>query len=256
MKSVFSFQFSIFNYFLLIIAIFGMSACRTQKKTPAPAPAPDEAAFYTSCYPFESIYIPSCKIDLTFDGSNYSLNGSIYIRSDSVCFFRARLLIEVVRGAIYRDSFILVNYLERVVYKGKNDYLQRITGFPVSPESLMMLFTADRCEEVYRNKFNFVPAGRSDHQLRMQGKNRSLLEMNINASNHTTQNIVMHNDQQRFSVAYGAYEQFPKFILPTAFDISAIDIKMKINFQQILFNQQQEMNISVPSRFAVERWGD
>jgi len=239
----------------LLFLMIGMNACRSHKKTSAPA-SPVEAAFYTSCYPIESLYVPSCKLEISDGGNSFSLNGSIYIRADSVCFFRGRwLMMEAMRGVIYRDSFVVVSYLERTCYKGKNDYLQKITGYPVNPESLMMLFTADRCEEAYRNKFNFTSVAGKNNQLLMQGENRSLLEMNINPNDGAIENIVVYNNRQRFSAAYSDYEQYSQFVLPTVFNISANDgeknIRIKASFQQILFNQSQNVNVNVPSGYKL-----
>ena len=246
-------------HFCLIALLFlmiGMSACRSHKKATA-VERDLETSFYTSCYPIESLYVPSCKLEISDGNQSFSLNGSIYIRADSICFFRGRMIVEVVRGVIYRDSFVVVNYFpERVCYKGKNDYLQKITGYPVNPESLMMLFTADRCEEACRNKFNFTAVAGKTNQLLMQGENRNLLEMNVNANDRTIENIALYNSRQRqalFSAIYSGYEQYPQFALPTVIDISANDgrnnIRIKANFQQILFNQPQEVNLVTPSNY-------
>ena len=257
------FKLFIFHFYMigLLFLMFGMSACRSHKK--ATAPASVEGVFYTSCYPIENLYVPSCKLEISDGGKSFSFNGSIYIRADSICFFRGKWLLFEIRGAIYRDSFVVVNYLERICYKGKNNYLQKITGYPVNPESLMMLFTADRCEEAYRNKFNFTAAGSTNHQLLMQGENRSLLEMNFNANDRTIENITLYNNQQRkalFRAVYGSYTQYPQFVLPTVFDISANDgeqnIRIKANFQQILFNQPQKVNMSVPSGYKIVVLGE
>jgi len=253
---LFNSQFSIV---LLLFIIIGMSACRSHKTATVPdIAAADETAFYTSCYPIKNLYVPSCKLEISYGNQSFSLNGSIYIRPDSVCFFRGRLLIEVLRGVIYNDSFFVVNYLERICYKGKNDYLQKVTGFPVNPESLLMLFTADRCEEAYRNKFNFITAAGSSDKILLQGQNRSLLEMNINSNNHTIENIALYNSSQQqplFSAVYSNYEQYSQFTLPTVIDISAQDVntpvRIKANIQEMLFNQPQQMNISVSSRYEV-----
>ena len=242
---------------LLLLVIMGITACRLHKKAAAPVSVTgEETTFYTSCYPIESLYVPSCKFEINYGNQTLSLNGSIYIRPDSVCFFRGKWLVFEMRGIIYRDSFVVVNYLERVCYKGKNDYLQKVTGFPVNPESLMMLFTADRCEETYRNKFNFFTTTGSSDKILMQGQNHSLLEMNIRTNHHTVENIVLYNNgQQRplFSAAYNGYEQYPQFVIPTVFDISTYDgktpIRIKAGFQQILFNQPQKVNISVSTRY-------
>ena len=92
----------------------------------------------------------------------------------------------------------------------------------------------------------------------MQGKNRSLLEMSINADNHTIEDISLYNSQQRqalFSTVYSGYTQYPQFTLPTIFDISAHDgrkpVRIKANFQQVLFNQPQQVHVSIPSKYKV-----
>jgi len=258
MKKFLSIVYYLLSIVYCIFFITGVTACRSHKKTAAPDPATvEETAFFTSCYPIESLYVPSCRLEISGNQS-LSLSGSIYIQPDSVCFFRGRLVIDVMRGAIYRDSFVVVNYFERICYKGKNDYLQKITGFPVNPESLMMLFTADRCEEIYRNKFNFIIAAGSADKILMQGQNRSLLEMNLNTGNRTVENIALYNSQQRqplFSATYSGYERYPQFVLPTVIDISAHDgnapFRIKANIQQILFNQPQQVNMSVSSNYKV-----
>ena len=218
MKLIFNFQFSIFNYFILLLAIISLNACRSHKKTAVSVPA-DEMTFYTSCYPIESIFVPSCKLEISDGSRSYSLNSSMYIQKDSVCYFRGKIFVDVIRGAIYRDSFIMVSYLERICYKGKNEYLQKITGYPVNPETLLMLFTADRCED----KINI----RDNHQ----------------------------QQQPVFNVEYSDFNQYRQFNLPTNFDISAQDgnktIRIKANFLQLLFDQQQQVNIDIPSRYEV-----
>ena len=241
---------------LFVLVIISMSACRSHKKITAIDIT--EGAWYTSCYPIKSLFVPSCKLEISDGNQSFSLNGSIYIRPDSVCFFRGKVVMEVMRGAVYRDSFVVVNYQERVCYKGKNDYLQKVTGYPVNPESLMLLFTADRCEEAYREKFSFTVAAGSANKIMMQGTNRNLLEMNINANDRTIENIALYNSQQQqplFSATYSSYSPYRQFILPTVFDISAHDgnkpVRIKANFQQILFNQPQPVNISIPSRYRV-----
>ena len=251
------FKLFIFHFYMigLLFLMIGMSSCRSHKKVVTNAPVSVEGVFYTSCYPIESLYVPSCKLEISNSKQSYSLNGSVYIRPDSICYFSGKLLLFEIRGVIYCDSFMVVNYFDRVCYKGKNDYLQKFTGFPVNPETLMILFTADRCEATYRNKLSFITTVGSDDKILMQGTNRSMLEMNINANDRTVKDIVLYNDRQRFSATYGGYEQYPQFAIPTVFNISAYDgqqsFRIKANFQQILFNQPQRVNLSISSRYRV-----
>ena len=247
---------SSFKLFCLLFVLFCLNTCRSHKKITTVDVG--DGTFYTSCYPIESLYVPSCKLDISYGNPSVSLNSSIYIQSDSICYFRGKWLLVEMRGIIYRDSFLVVNYWDRICYKGTNDYLQRITGYPVNPESLLMLFTADQCEETWRNKFNFIISAGNSDKILMQGTNRSLLEMNINTGDRTIDNITLYNNQQRqplFSATYSDYHHYPQFVLPTAFDISAHDgntpIRIKANFQQILFDQPQTVDISIPSRYQV-----
>jgi hypothetical protein len=233
-----------------------IAGCRSQQRVIATGDV-----FYNQCYPIESFYVPSCRLDLSIGNQSFSLNGSIFICPDSVFYFRGRMLmIEAVRGAIYRDSFVVVSYIERVYYTGRNDFLQRITGFPINPESLLMLFTADRCENVYRNKFNFeITALNRGDRILMHDQNRNVIELTINHDEQTIENITMSNNQQRqplFSAAYSGYEQHEQFKLPTSLNISINDgaapIRVRANYQQILLNQPMPpININIPSSFRL-----
>ena len=204
----------IVNCLVLLLVFTVINSCRSPKKTTT-ADLPEEGLL-APCYSIGSFSVLTGRLELTFGAQSFSLNGSIYIRPDSIFHFRGRLLIEVVRGAIYRDSFVVVNYLERVCYKGKNEYLQKITGFPVTPETLLMLLTADKCEK------NAAP---------------------------------LNNSRQQFSVNYDDYRQYEQFNLPTVVNISASDgrnrIGIKANFQQILLNQPEQVNISIPSGYRI-----
>ena len=198
---------------ILILVLICMNACRSNKR--ATAVDSPEKDIRDACYSIESFSVPAGRLEISFGGQSFSLNGSIYIRPDSIFYFRGRLLIDVVRGAIYRDSFVVINYLERTCYRGKNDFLQNITGFPVNPESLMMLFTADQCEA----------------------------------------NIALHSNRQQLSVIYDDYNQYGQFTLPTVLEISANDginrIRVKANFQQILLNRQEQVNINIPANYRL-----
>jgi len=239
---------------VFLVIFLGYNACRSQKRATASASA--ESAFLQSCYLIESLYVPSCRMEIFYGNQRYSLSGSIYVQSDSVCFFRGRLLVEIVRGAIYRDSFIVVNYLERTYYKGKNTFLENITGFPINPESLMMLFTADRCEEVYRDRFQFVAGNKSQDKITMHGASRSLLEIILNPEDKTVEDISLYNAQQRqplFNAAYSQYRQFDQFALPTLLEIFAQGgFRIKADLQQIVLNQQQQFSINIPSNYRLE----
>ncbi len=240
---------------LMLLVVVGLCACRTHKPVAVTETVP-ESTFYTSCYPVESISIPKCKLNITEGSKSNQLSGSIYIHRDSVCYFRGVLLVEVLRGVIYRDSFAVINRIDRICFKGKNDYLSKFAGYPVNPESLFMLFTADRCEAIYTEKLGFRITAENDRKIVMES-NLNLLEMNI-SDNHTMEHIALYGPgqkQAKFSTTYKQYNQCQQFMMPTVLDIFAHDgknsIKINAGFQEVSFNQSQKINFSVPAGYKV-----
>jgi hypothetical protein len=241
----------------MILVIPWLHACRSHKSVAVDA-SRTEAAVYTSCYPIESITVAKCRLNITDGGKSYQLNGSIHIRPDSVCYFRGVLMVEVFRGVVFRDSFAIINRLERICYKGHNDYLGRMAGYPVNPEVLFRLFTADRCEDMYREQFGFsIRSGNDHHTMIMQGERHSI-EMNINPDNRTIESITAYDPLQKragFRIKYSQYQQYRQFLLPGAFDISATggaaSIGVNAVFQDMAFNQPQQVNFSIPRGYTV-----
>ena len=247
---------NIFRITAILIVIVGVGSCRTRK----PVVAGDKTAVLSSCYDIAGITVPKCDLTIADGNKSYQLTGSIYIRPDSVCYFRGVYLnmVEVMRGVIYRDSFAVINRQERICFKGKNEYLSRFTGFPVTPETLLMLFTADRCEDIYKNKLGFRITETDNNKVVMQARNGNTLEMKIDDDNRTVQSIALHSryrNQTVFGAEYGKYRQHGQLMLPKSFEITATDgktpVKININFRQILFDQSQKINFSIPSGYKV-----
>ena len=241
---------------VLLLLTISISACRSQRNVSGNEQNIG-TGFITSCYPIENFFVPASRLELSMGDQSFSLNGSIYIQPDSIFYFRGRLLLAEVRGVIYRDNFIVVSYLERIIYRGNNDFLQRLMGFRVSPESLMALFTADRCEEVFDSALGFTVDTKNNDRITMEGDNFSFLEMFINTSNGTIENITIETfSHQLYNVDYSGYNNFGLYNLPTVIDISANDgsrsiFKMTANFQQIALNQQEDINMNIPSNYRV-----
>ncbi len=244
-----------FRTALLLLTVVMLGACRSHKKAVSGEPA----AVVSSCYSIGSITVPKCDLNITDGGKSYRLTGSIYIKPDSVCYFRGVYgnLMEVTRGVIYRDSFAVINRPERICFKGKNDYLSRFVGYPVTPETLLMLFTADRCEDFYRTGLGFRVIEKDNDKVVMQTRTGNSLEMKINTDNRV-ESVALHSlyrKQTIFDAAYGKYRQYGGLMLPGVFDIAATDgrtsVKISIDFRDILFDQPQTINFGIPPGYKV-----
>ena len=204
--------------FILIICSGITGGCRSKKALVAEEERQQEQQeLPVTCYPIEIFSVPSCRLEISGSGiQSVSLSGNIFVIPDSVFFFRGRLLIDVLRGAIYNNSFVVINYLERTVYRGSNDFLQNIVGFPVNPKTLLMLLTDDECGSRF---------------------------INPNSSRHP------------FRVDYDTYRPFGEFELPTLLNISAGDgsnnFRVRADFRQIVLNVPEQFQISIPANYRV-----
>ncbi|MDR0386215.1 MAG: DUF4292 domain-containing protein [Prevotellaceae bacterium] len=234
----------------LVLVLF-LHACRSHKTATSTA----ETDVYASCYPIESITVSKCKLNIAGGNRSYQLNGSLYIDPDSICYFRGTMMVEIIRGVIYRDSFAIINRMERICYRGKTEYLNNYAGITVTPESLFLLFTADRCEKIYREKFNYKIANKNGI-ISLQGKNGTSMQITLNATDQTIKQITAHHPRlknSKFSIAYDSYRRYQQFILPVSFDIFAGNdknfVKIEAGFQDIQLNQLQHINFTIPSGY-------
>ncbi len=238
---------------LLIVVAVLSNACRTQKKPTTEEKKDSE--FYETCYPAESISFNGCKLNITVGGNSLQLNGSIYARRDSAVFFRGTMLVEVVRGVVYRDSFAVINRLERICYKGSNEYLSRMAGYPVNPESLTMLLTADRCDEAYR-RMGFKTVSRNDKM--MLYTDNIGLEISVNPETQTTQNIIStgNRNQTSFRADYSRYVPVSRCNLPGLINVSAFDgktaFRFSADFPEIIFNEHRSIRFDVPKGYKIK----
>ncbi|GHT24996.1 hypothetical protein FACS189430_10930 [Bacteroidia bacterium] len=205
-----------------------------------------------SCYSPGSIAVRKCKWNILHEGKSFQLDGSLYMRPDSIVFFRGAKLVEVFRGVIKRDSFAVISPLERVCYKGSNDYLSRMCGYPVNPKSLYLLFTANRCEQAYRDMGFGVTA--ANRRILLSNHPNSL-ELYLDEHNRHIEKITVIGAAAGSGVSYSDYRQWSDWLLPSAIDISFrmknSDFKINAVMQDFQFNTPQSVNFKIPSGYSI-----
>ena len=238
---------------ILIIIACLLDSCRTPKSSVTSQT--DDTSLYTACYPWESVTFNNCKLNVSLNGKSLQMNGNIYARRDSVIYFRGVMLVEVLRGVIYRDSFAIINRLERICYKGSNDYLQRITGYPVNPDGLMLLLTADRCEATFR-QMGFESAERNNKMMLYSGNMG--LEINTNAETQNTESIISAGGRNKtmFRANFLRYTKVSRYKLPNMIEVSASDdkteFKLSAEFPEILVDKHRPIQFVVPNNYKIE----
>jgi hypothetical protein len=233
---------------MLCLTVATLASCRTGK-TVATKESVHNKGFFASCYPIGSISIPKCRWDITDGDKSYRMSGSLYIRPDSICYFRGVMLVEIFRGVIEKDSFIVLNRLERICYKGSNQYLSRMTGYPVNPMSLHLLFTADACEQTYR-KLGFTAVTRP-RALTLTGDN-ARVELRMDENRHI-ESVSAYPSAS--TVRYAGFRDFLQFSLPSSlhivFSMNRRPIRITAEFQDFLFDRPQLVNMKIPSDYKV-----
>jgi hypothetical protein len=235
---------------VVFVTFVTLSGCRSGKNTVRTDDIVSENAV-GSCYSLSNVTVNKCKWNISHAGKSYQLNGSIYINPDSICYFRGAMLIEVFRGVIERDSFAVLNRLERVCYKGSNSYLSRMCGYPVTPKSLCLLFTAERCEKAYREMGFGVTASSRKILLANHPNN---LELYLD-DNQRIERIAVTGQAAGSEISYRNYQQWSDLFLPSAMDISFRmknnDIKINVVLQDFLLNTPQSVHFSIPSDYKI-----
>ncbi|MDR1864268.1 MAG: DUF4292 domain-containing protein [Bacteroidales bacterium] len=233
-----------------------LAGCRLHKPVTAPDASPSGKAAYTSCYPMESITVSKCRWSISEGGRTHQLNGKIHIRPDSICYFlgTTAMGIEVFRGVVREDSFAMINRPERICYRGSNAYLSRMTGCPVNPRMLYLLFTADCCTQAYR-AMGFSVTER-DGRMVIYGKNANSLEFSVDTEHRTVESVSVQGQGSAphgFGIAYRQYRSFPLFALPSVLDISARSnagtIGVNAVLQEITFDSKQKVNFRIPEQY-------
>lgn len=249
--------------FVLCLLILILHGCQCSRQ---PKPIDEEHLQFPDYITNECHTLPAfssqCKIQ--FDDlakKIITLNGSIAILPDSVFVFRANLfgLMEVARGAIYNDHFIMLNIAERTAYCGKNTYLESIFGFPITPKTLMLLFTGDFCEEIFNNQLHFVTTSKTPTLRSVESKHTGS-KIEINFSDNKDVSSIIANPYGKTDIAlhvdYNTYEaisdstrlphqmrltlQHPSFFGTLCFD-----------YKNITLTNIAIPNISLPSKYKV-----
>jgi hypothetical protein len=230
-----------------------LAACRSNR--PAVTDAVPVSTWHASCYPVGSITVSKCKWVIVEGQKNYQLNGSIYIRPDSICYFRGTMMVEIFRGVIDKDSFAVINRMDRICYKGSNRYLSRMVGYPVNPEMLYLLFTADRCEKIY-NKLGFRLSKRNNKMM-LHGKNANSIEIEMDADDKNIEGILVRGQTSAsdFKIAYHPYQTYPLFALPSGLDMAVhignTSLNINTDFQEIRLNQPQTIHFDIPHNYKI-----
>jgi hypothetical protein len=236
------------GWLLLCLTVLVFASCRTGKPVAAKEAVHSES-FFTSCYPIGSISAPKCKWEITDGDKSYRMSGSLYIRSDSICYFRAVMLVEIFRGAIEKDSFVILNRLERTCYRGSNQYLSRITGYPVNPVSLQLLFTADACEPLYR-ELGFTAVAR--RQEVMLTGNNARIEIRMD-ENRRIRSVSAYSSAT--DIRYDGFQDFHQFALPSsmhiAFSLNRRPVRIAVEFQEFFFDRPQPVNMKIPADYKM-----
>ncbi|MDR1672596.1 MAG: DUF4292 domain-containing protein [Bacteroidales bacterium] len=236
----------------MLLATVALHACRS-RRTAVQVSFSDTLS--NSCYSVGSITVSKCRWNVTEGGTTHRLRGSIYIRPDSICYFRGEMTVEVFRGIVLKDSFAIINRMDRVCYKGSNDYLSRIAGYPVNPASLCLLFTADRCEQAYRLLGYRIIVDNS--RIVMSGRNASVVEMNLDTEGQTVEDMTVRGRTSGCKIAYGQYRAYPRFMLPTEVDIAirggTTSAGIHALFQDVRFDAPQTINFKIPDSYTIVR---
>jgi hypothetical protein len=229
---------------LLLGLAVALAACHGGKNAVVSQASADSLA---TCYPIRSLTAAKCRWEISEGANSYRLTGSLYLKPDSICYFRGSMMVEVFRGVVKQDSFLLINRVDRICYSGSNSFLSRLLGFPVSPQMLYLLFTADACEERYRS-LGFHLTRAADRLTLAQPACR--LEARL--SDRRLSHIDLHGATTG-TVDYAQFQPFGKFMLPAETNLSISRKQgvatIKTIMQDVILDREMPVNMQIPQGY-------
>lgn len=115
---------------ILFLVSLIFSSCSVFKRTNVQGPhdVKDLVSYCDSSKAYKSLSISKIRANVFLDEENYDARLSLYYIPDSIIFFTAvNSGFEIIRGAIYKDSTVIINRLEKFVY------IQKYNGLGYTP---------------------------------------------------------------------------------------------------------------------------
>lgn len=233
-----------------LICCLGMllPGCKTQRQIGIEEPLQPTL----ECLAMPPLEARGCAITVGTASGSLSANGDIYLDGDSLVYFRATFLVELARGLITRDSFALINRLERSYILEPLPRLNALMPFPLSSGLPYQLLSGSPCLESWL-------LGQASQQISEGDSTRISLrnggEATIRKQGRQLTSLKFSTGNASAMITYDRYRASSKgTLLPTRIYIKAqsetgkaLDITLEIG--QWVEGIKKPVNFAIPSGY-------
>ncbi len=242
-------------YYFLIFLLIAVS-CKTrkvQKTEPERELLPDKLEYTT-------FNVPKATFTLVQKQNSVDVNGTIRIRKDSIIIlsFQPFLGLEVARAGITKNSFTLIDRINKRYFKADFDSLKAETGVNINYNIFQSIFTNalfvfDDSEQITGSSFKEVQVG--DLALLQINKGGINQEFNVDEKRQVLSGRVFADDEP-YSIGWN-YLHFMSlengYFFPHLVKIIVSDGKsrnqMDISYNKVELNKNLNFQFSVPSSY-------
>ncbi len=128
----------IYCFYWVFILTFFFASCKQTEKIAAPKKIKRYSVGKVikmtneNSLKYETLSVKKVTVSFTNDGKTTSARGSYKIRRDSIIqLYAQKLAIPVGKMEVNIDSFRMVNFLDQVLFVGKNNYLSKLLGMDI-----------------------------------------------------------------------------------------------------------------------------
>ncbi len=131
-------------FWVVICLAFVLVGCSRKNAIPGTAVLPSGEA----CYPQRTLSVSGGNLNYSDSKKSLAASYQLFLDKEEACYFQASVLfIEAARGLVTRDSFFLLNRLERTCMQGSLADLEQSFGIKASPKILFTLFSGNFCPD-------------------------------------------------------------------------------------------------------------
>ena len=236
-------------FWIALCMAFTLVGCSRKTAAPGTAALPSGE----DCYTQRSLSISGGNLSYADSKKSLSANFQLFLDKEDACYFQASVLfIEAARGLVTRDSFFLLNRLERTCMQGSLADVERSFGIKASPKILFTLFSGNFCPETF-TEAGLRPVVSTTDLIRYT----SPMQYQVTVSRHPGSNNMeqlLITDRNGGTVIQAGFDNFhavDECNVPAQIRITQPGQRREIGIRcnNFAFNTQKEINFAVPANY-------
>ena len=205
------------------------------------------------CYTQRTLSVSGGNLNYSDSKKSLAASYQLFLDKEEACYFQASVLfIEAARGLVTRDSFFLLNRLERTCMQGALADVERSFGIKASPKMLFTLFSGNFCPDAFAEA-GLRPVVSTNDLVRYTSPMQYQVTVARRAGSNNMEQLLI-TDQRGSTVIQADFSSFHAVDggeVPAQIRITQPEQHREIGIRcnNFAFGTQKEINFAVPANY-------